>query len=103
MSPKQKKQSVVIDLKKTLPLLKRSDVSFVGVFGSYARGDQSPNSDIDLLVRFAKPKGLLGLIRLERLLSEKLQRKVDLVTERELSPYIRDNVLNDLQVIYGEI
>lgn len=90
-------------LQKSLhPLFQSNNVSFAGVFGSYARGEQSPNSGIDLLVRFAKPKGLLGLMRLERLLSEKLGRKVDLVTERALSPYIKDDVLNDLQVIYEE-
>ena len=86
---------------KTLPILKSNDVSFAGIFGSYARGEQNDKSDVDLLVRFVKPKSLLALAHLERLLSEKLGRKVDLVTENALSPYIKDKILSELVTIYG--
>jgi predicted nucleotidyltransferase len=77
------------------------DVAMLGVFGSAARGEATEGSDIDLLVRFSERKGLLALVRLERILSEVLGRKVDLLTEAAISPYIRDNILNDLQVLYG--
>jgi hypothetical protein len=77
------------------------DVSMVGIFGSMARGEASASSDIDLLVRFAKPKSLLSIVRLERNLSEMLGRKVDLLTESAISPYLKDRVLNELLVIYG--
>ena len=52
----------------------------IGVFGSTARGESNQESDIDLLVKFAEKKSLLGLVRLERELSEALGRKVDLLT-----------------------
>ena len=95
------KTHIIHDLKeKTLPILKSNDVSFAGIFGSYARGEQNDKSDVDLLVRFVKPKSLLALAHLERLLSEKLGRKVDLVTENALSPYIKNDVLKDLEVFY---
>lgn len=87
---------------KALPLLKRNDVNFAGVFGSYARGMEKDESDVDLLVRLKKPKSLLGLVRLERELSEALRKKVDLVTEGALSPYLKDQVLRELVVLYGK-
>jgi predicted nucleotidyltransferase len=82
-------------------MCRENDVSMVGIFGSTARGDASASSDIDLLVRFAKPKSLLSLVRLERKLSVVLGRKVDLLTESAISPYLKDRILNELMVIYG--
>jgi uncharacterized protein len=78
-----------------------NDISMVGIFGSTARGEATESSDVDLLVRFAKPKSLLFLVRLERNLSEILGRKVDLLTESAISPYLKDRILKELTVIYG--
>jgi len=90
-----------IDTEKLIDICRENDVSMLAVFGSLARGEATEQSDIDLLVKFSKGKGLLALVRLERLLSETLGRKVDLLTEAAISPYIRDNILKDLQVLYG--
>jgi len=87
---------------KIEPILKRNDIEFAAVFGSYARGDQNKRSDIDLLVRFSKPKSLLMLVRLERDIANLLNVDIDMVTEHALSPYIKHSVLKDLQVIYGK-
>jgi len=73
----------------------------VGVFGSMARGEATEQSDIDLLVRFSRRKSLLELVRLERDISIALGRRVDLLTESAISPYLRDRVKRELQVIYG--
>ncbi len=86
---------------KIVPILKAAGVSFAGIFGSYARGEAKPESDLDVLVKFSSRKTLLEFIRLERRLSEMLGVKVDLVTEEFLSPYIRPNVLRDLKVLYA--
>ena len=72
----------------------------VGVFGSMARGEAKKKSDIDLIVRFSKQKSLLAMVRLERELSEALKRKVDLLTEASISPYMRKRVLKEMKVIY---
>jgi predicted nucleotidyltransferase len=88
--------------RKAVPVLKANEVEFAGLFGSYARGDAGEESDVDLLIKFATPKTLLDLIHLENTLSEQLNRKVDLVTEGALSPYIKDSVLNDLKILYGK-
>lgn len=66
-----------------------------------ARGEATDRSDIDLIVRFAQPTSLIGLIRLEQELSGALGRRVDLLTESALSPYLRDRILRDMQVVYA--
>ena len=89
------------DTEKLIDICLENDVAMLAVFGSAARGEATEQSDIDLLVKFSERKGLLALVRLERILSEILGRKVDLLTEAAISPYIRDNVLKDLQVLDG--
>ena len=72
----------------------------IGLFGSYASGEQRPDSDLDLLVDFSDRKSLLTLVRIERELSESLGIKVDLLTEQAISPYLIDRVKSELKVIY---
>ena len=86
---------------KAEPVFGRNDVEFAGVFGSYAKGKAKKNSDLDVLVKFKKPKSLFGIVRVESELSDALKVKVDLVTERLLCPHIKDRVMNDLQPFYG--
>ncbi len=76
--------------------VRRFDPTLVAVFGSHARGEQHADSDLDLLVDFREPVDLLELIGLEQELSEILGIKVDLVTERSLSPLIRPYVEQDM-------
>jgi len=87
---------------KAVPILKSNDVEFAGIFGSYARGEADKESDIDLLIRFAGRKSLLDLVHLENTLSDALDRKVDVVTEGFISPYIKEYIFNDLRTLYGE-
>jgi len=72
----------------------------IAVFGSRARGDHRPGSDLDRLVRFETTPSLLRLAELEERLEEALGVPVDLITERSLSPYIRDAVLREARVIW---
>ena len=69
-------------------------VSEIGIFGSYATGDFSKKSDIDILVDFNKPIGLFKFVELENYLSYQLGSKVDLVSKRGIKPYIKKNILN---------
>ncbi len=89
------------DVNRLIDICTQNDVSMVGVFGSMARGKAKKESDIDLIVRFSKPKSLLSVVRLERELSEALGRKVDLLTEAAISPYMRERVMKELRVVYG--
>ena len=73
----------------------------IGIFGSYARNEQTEGSDIDILVKFKKGITLLQLIRLENELSEKLGIKVDLVTEGALTnTKLKKTISQDLEVIF---
>lgn len=67
----------------------------VRVFGSRARGDARPDSDLDLLVRFEDGRSLVDLVSMKLSLEELLGIGVDVVSERGLSSYIRDRVLAD--------
>ncbi len=88
------------DTNKLVEICRQNDVSRIGVFGSVARGEANEQSDIDLLVEFSKRKSLLSLVALERKMSETLGRRVDLLTEAAISPYLRASIMSDLQVIY---
>lgn len=75
----------------------------VALFGSFVKGEAGPDSDIDVLVEFERPTGLLALVRLERELSEAMGRRVDLLTEEAISPHLREEILNSRQVIYEAV
>ncbi|MBC8314568.1 MAG: nucleotidyltransferase family protein [Bacteroidales bacterium] len=82
--------------------LMQFDPEKIGIFGSYARGEQRDFSDIDLLVKFKSTISLFQLVRIERELSEQLGIKVDLVTEPSIRhPKLRKYIFDDLQVIYS--
>lgn len=65
----------------------------VRVFGSWARGEQKPGSDLDLLVELGANRSLLDLVAIKQDLEDLLGCPVDVVTERSLSPYLRQRVL----------
>lgn len=76
-----------------LTIAARHGASDVRVFGSVARGDETPSSDIDFLVRLEKGRSLFDLVRLYDDIEELLGVSVDIVTEGGVSPYLRDRVL----------
>lgn len=84
-------------------LCKKNNIGFLGVFGSVARGDNTPSSDIDLLVRFNKQVTLFDLSDIEDQFALALGKKVDLVTEASVHPYIKEYVLHDLKPLYGQL
>ncbi len=84
-----------------LESLKQYNPLFIGLFGSYARNEQTDNSDIDILVSFQNGISLLRLIRLEDELSARLGHKVDLITAGAIkNKRIKSNISNDLQIIF---
>ena len=72
------KQNIIINY------LQAYKPKMIGVFGSYARGENRPNSDLDILINIQKPIGLFEFVGMEQDLSKLLQVKVDLVTERSV-------------------
>lgn len=74
----------------------------IGVFGSVARGEDTDESDIDILYRFDKKVGLFTLMDIIENLESKLKKKVDLVSERYVNPLLKPEILKDLTVIYEQ-
>ena len=91
-----------MDITKAFPIFQQYGIQYAGLFGSYARGDEREDSDVDILVRMGKPLTLPMFIRLENQLAQVLNKKVDLVTERSLKARLRDTVLNEIKPIYGQ-
>jgi predicted nucleotidyltransferase len=75
--------------------LRRLGVQRAAVFGSVARGEAGPNSDVDVLVELDPAAGLtlLDYVAIERRLSEILSRAVDLVNRKTLKPFLRERIL----------
>ena len=73
----------------------------IGIFGSVARGDSTENSDIDILYQFKDAVGLFNLIRIKDNLEEKLNKKVDLVSEKYINPKLKQHIMSDLKIIYN--
>ena len=82
-------------------ILTRYGAERIAIFGSYARGEAGDRSDIDILVRFARPKSLIQLVQIEYEISESIHMNVDLVTEKAVSPYIASTIHRDDMVIFG--
>ncbi len=92
ISPKQKE--ILLEHLKSIKPLK------VGIFGSYARGENTPDSDLDVLIEldYSNQISLLDLVRVEQDLTEALGIPVDLVTDKSLSSFLRPYV--EKEVVY---
>jgi predicted nucleotidyltransferase len=100
MTPASPGSALPFDTRTLIEICQRNDVTRIGLVGSMARGEANEQSDIDLVVRFGKPRSLIGVIALEQQLEAALGRHVDLLTEAAISPYLRERMLRDLQVLY---
>ena len=77
----------------------RFGVGEIGVFGSYVKGEQGENSDVDILVEFKQPVGFFKFLELEEYLEALLGLKVDLVTKKALKPIIGRYILEELVTV----
>ena len=80
--------------KIVVPILKKNKVAKAGIFGSYARGEETKKSDVDIIIQ--PPHGMgIGFVGVKLELEERLKKKVDLVTYKSISPYLKDYILAD--------
>ncbi len=99
--PKKIAPNDVENLKKmAVPVLKGYGVEKAAVFGSFARGDATENSDIDLLVKYKEGTSLFDVVRLQNRLEAELGRKVDLVSYDFIDKYIRERILKESISLY---
>lgn len=85
---------------KIIPILQSQGVLKAALFGSVARGEDQPGSDIDLLVELTDDKTLLDLVGLKLDLEDSLGGKVDVVTYDSIHPLLKDIILKEQKLIY---
>ena len=88
-------------IKQTLKQNKRSlkqefKIKELGIFGSFVRGEQNKNSDVDILVEFNQTPGLFDFLKIENRLSDILKRRVDLVMKGSLKPTIGKHIMREV-------
>lgn len=87
-------------LYEMLPELKKEyNVSYIGLFGSYVRGENTPESDLDVLVEFSRTPTIFRFVHLENYLSDSLGVKVDLVMKNALKPNIGKYILKEVEAV----
>ena len=103
LAPQRKKNRAVKKLESAAPALRTQfGVTKIGLFGSFARGEQTRKSDVDVLVDFAQGYATLhNFIGLSDYLEALFRRKVDLLTEPSISKYIRPYIEQDVIWIEG--
>ena len=88
-------------INKLVNFLKKYGVKKIEIFGSYARGDAKPESDLDVIVEFEDRKSLLELVGIEQELEDTLGIKVDLLTRASISPYLIEKIGKESMVVFG--
>ena len=81
--------------RKTLPVLRARKVKRASIFGSYARGEARPDSDVDILVELPKGLSLWDVIGIKRELAEALHKDVDLIEYGHIRPELKDRILSE--------
>ena len=84
------------DLRNVWPVIQRHGVASLWIFGSHARGDSHPNSDIDLLVEFSSPPGFDNFMGLKLELEDRLGVKVDILSRSACNPRFLKAIQPDL-------
>ncbi|OGG08979.1 hypothetical protein A2154_05305 [Candidatus Gottesmanbacteria bacterium RBG_16_43_7] len=94
--------NINIDTKKLQDICETYDISYLGLFGSYAIGQEREDSDVDLLVDFNNTKSLLEKGRVLIELQNLFNREVDLVSRKNIKPSLKPFINNQLITLYGE-
>lgn len=93
-------EDVLTKLRELRPLLRtRYKATEIGIFGSFVRGEQKPDSDIDILAEFEEGADLFDLMGLSIYLEEVLHRKVDVIPKRTLRVELQELVLREVVAI----
>ncbi len=94
------KEDIVSVIKKNQNKIESFGVKRLGLFGSYVRNEHNPQSDIDILVEFAHDlKTFDNFMRLSFLLEDILEHHIELVTTESLSPYIKPNIIKEVEYV----
>ena len=97
----QTKQAVLSMIREHRDEIKAAGVRKLGVFGSFVRDEQTPESDLDVLVEFdPAQKTFDNFMKVSLLLEDLCDRRIDLVTTESLSPYLRPHIVNEVEYVH---
>lgn len=85
---------------EVVKILKSFGAKEIILFGSYARGDNNPDSDIDVIVEFNEIKGLFEKARIIRTVEEKTGLKIDILSKDFINPYLKPYIERDMITIF---
>lgn len=82
-------------------LAEKYGVTAVGIFGSYVRGEQNPDSDLDILIELEEPPriSLLGLVNLENYLGELLGMRIQTAIKKNLKPRLEPYIMQEVEMV----
>lgn len=95
--------SLLFDQTQLNNICVNNGIFYLGLFGSYARGEENSKSDVDLLVKYSpesKVKSLLDHVGVQLEFEDLLDKPVDLIEEHTLKPRVKPYVERDLKVLY---
>ena len=96
----RKRENVWLLLQRHSSAFRELGVKRLGLFGSFARGEQTDESDVDILVEFEPGRKTFdNFVRTASLLEDSLGRRVELVTPEALSPYLRPHILREVEYV----
>lgn len=88
--------TAIKDIKeKAVPILKKAGIKYSAIFGSYVRGEQKTNSDIDILVDFPSGLSLFDVAEIKYTLEDTLGKKIDLVDYKKIKPRLKPKILSE--------
>lgn len=93
---------LVIDQNKINSICDKTNIVYLGIFGSQVNGDATENSDVDLLVDFAETQSLFELARIHEKFEELFNKKVDLVQRKNLKKLLRSSIQTSVHTLYGK-
>lgn len=96
----QTKEEILTILTEHQEPLRALGVKRLGLFGSFVRGQQTPNSDVDVIVEFMPGKKTFdNFVQLSFLLEDLFQRRIELMTLEALSPHIGPHILKEVEYV----
>ena len=84
-------------------LYKKYNIKSLGIFGSYARGEENPESDIDILVEFSEVPSLFKYMEIERFIENMISKKVDIIEKYSIKKGWEKYILDEIIPIWNVI
>lgn len=90
---------------KIREICEKHDLSFLGLFGSYATGDENEDSDVDILYEFKDgvKKSLLDIVHVKQNIEDIIHKPVDIVSRANIKPFLKQFILPETKTLYEEV